>query len=74
MLILAIVGIVCCAPCGLIAFIMARNALKDYPNDGTTKAAYWIGLVAIILWILGVLIGMMVLGMASSATGGGSNF
>jgi hypothetical protein len=44
-LILAIAGWVCCPILGLIAFIMAKNALQQYPNDGMTKASYWIGLI-----------------------------
>jgi len=54
MLILAIVGItgmVTTIP-GVVAFFMAKNALTQYPNCGMTKAAYWLGLVCLILTAL----------------------
>ncbi len=54
MLILAILGItgmLTHIP-GIVAFFMAKNALTQYPNCGMTKAAYWLGLVCVILMSL----------------------
>ena len=69
MLVLAIVGIVMCAPLGLTGCLMARSALKQYPNSGTTKAAFWVGLIAVILWAIGIAIWgiIAVVAVASSA-------
>ena len=56
MLILAILGYVVCAPCAWVAFFMARGAKMQYPNCGMTKAAYWLGLINLILAAVGIAI------------------
>ncbi len=56
MLILAILGYVVCAPCAWVAFFMAKGQMQQYPNCGMTKAAYWLGLVNIILAAVGIVI------------------
>jgi hypothetical protein len=74
MLVLAIIGYVICPPTSWVAFFMAKGALEQYPNCGMTKAAYWLGLINMILFGVGLIIqcGVMALAMAGSAASGAS--
>jgi hypothetical protein len=52
-LVLGIVGIACCGPVGIAAWVMANNELqaissgrRDPANEGTAKAAKVVGIVA----------------------------
>lgn len=56
MLILSIVGItgILTTIPGIVAFFMAKSALTQYPNCGMTRAAYWLGLVCLILTAVGL--------------------
>lgn len=69
MLILAILGYVICAPCAWVAFFMARGALQQYPNCGMTKAAYWLGLVNMILAAIGIVVYCIIF-IVAMASGG----
>jgi len=59
-LILGIVGIVCCAPAGVAAFIMGNNAKKEAdatgrPLNGTMNAARILGIIGCVLLAIGIL-------------------
>ncbi len=68
MLVLAILGYVVCAPCAWVAFFMARTALQEYPNDGTTKAAYWLGLINMCLAAVGIVVWVIILIVAAASS------
>jgi hypothetical protein len=58
-LILGIVGIVCCAPCGIAAFIMGNNAKKEAertgrPLNGTMNTARILGIIGCVLLAIGI--------------------
>lgn len=77
-LVLGILGLVICFPCGIAAWLMGNGDLKqidaglmDPTGRGLTQAGKIIGLVATILALLSVVavVVMMALGMLASATG-----
>jgi hypothetical protein len=61
-LILGIVGLVVCMPCGIIAWVLGNGALKEidanpgaYTNRGTVNAGRILGIIAVIwavVWIV----------------------
>lgn len=64
-LIWSIVALVCCQPAGIVGYIQGRNELlaieagqRDPANQGTAQAAKIIGLIALVLGVIGVLIGL----------------
>jgi len=69
MLVLSIVGLVICGPAALVGMIMAHGAMKQYPNSGMTKAAFWVGLVAVGLWVIGFLIWGAIFVIAAASGG-----
>ena len=75
-LVLGIIGIACCMICGIIAWIMGNNDLKemdagtmDPEGRGITQAGKICGIVSVGLNIIGLLIwiAVMILGVAASA-------
>jgi len=61
-LILGIVGLVACGPLGIAAWVMGQKAIKEidssgiiYTNRGTVNAGRIIGIIATVLWIIGML-------------------
>jgi hypothetical protein len=59
-LILGIVGLLCCGPAGIVAWIMGNNELKAIDEGrrnpaqrSTANAGRIIGIVAVALWVLG---------------------
>ena len=59
-LILGIVGIVCCAPAGVAAFIIGNNAKKEAqrtgrPLNGTMNTARILGIIGCVLLAIGIL-------------------
>ncbi len=75
-LVLGIIGIACCMICGIIAWIMGNNDLKemdagimDPEGRGITQAGKICGMVSVGLNIIGLLIwiAVMILGVAASA-------
>lgn len=71
MLVLAIAGYLCCPITGWVAFFMAKGAMLQYPNCGMTKAAYWLGLICLILSAISIVgYGAVIcLGVAGGALG-----
>jgi hypothetical protein len=62
-LVLGIIGIVICFPCGIIALIMGNNALKEidanpgaYTNRGTVNAGRILGIIAVVIWVIGLIV------------------
>ena len=74
---LGILGIVCCFICGIIAWVMGNNDLReidagrmDPSGRGLTQAGKICGMVSVILQIVGFVIWllMMLLGIGMSGT------
>ena len=72
---LGIVGLVCCFICGIIAWVMGNNDLKemaagrmDPSGQGITQAGKICGMISVILQIIGFIIWLvfMSLGIVSS--------
>jgi uncharacterized membrane protein len=72
---LGIVGLVCCFICGIIAWVMGNNDLKemaagrmDPSGQGMTQAGKICGMISVILQIIGFIIWLvfMSLGIVSS--------
>jgi hypothetical protein len=62
-LVLGILGIVCCFICGIIAWVMGSGDLRemaagrmDPSGQGITQAGKICGMVGVILWIIGLVI------------------
>jgi len=67
-LVLGILGIVCCFICGIIAWVMGKNDLRemdagkmDPTGRGLTNAGKICGMVGVILAIVGLVIQLLVL-------------
>ena len=67
-LVLGILGIVCCFICGIIAWVMGSNDLKemsagrmDASGQGLTQAGKICGIVSVVLVILQFIFGLMIL-------------
>ena len=65
-LVLGIIGIVCCFICGIIAWVMGSNDLRemaagrmDTSGQGLTQAGKICGMVSVILQIIGFVIGLL---------------
>jgi hypothetical protein len=65
-LVLGILGCVCCSPCGPFAWVMGHRALKEIDSSGGTVggrgrvlAGYICGIIATVLLILGVVAGVL---------------
>ncbi|GAB3914923.1 hypothetical protein GCM10011575_40490 [Microlunatus endophyticus] len=61
-LILGIVGLVICFPCGIIAVVLGNGALKEidanpgaYTNRGMVNAGRILGIIAIVIWVIGLI-------------------
>jgi len=74
-LVLGIVGIVCCVICGIVAWVMGNNDLRqmaegkmDPSGQGLTQAGKICGIVSVVLTIIGLAVGIliMVAGIGSS--------
>ena len=74
-LILGILGIVCCTICGIVAWVMGNNDLRemaagtmDASGRGLTQAGKICGMISVILQIVGLVIWLlfMSLGIVSS--------
>jgi hypothetical protein len=67
-LVLGILGLVCCFICGIIAWVMGNNDLRDIDagrmdpsGRGLTQAGKICGMVSVALQIVGLLIWLMVM-------------
>jgi hypothetical protein len=65
-LILGIVGLVICMPCGIVALVLGNGALKEidsnpgaYTNRGMVNAGRILGIVAIVLWVIGFVVSLI---------------
>ncbi|MGB2807996.1 MAG: hypothetical protein WBC22_09655, partial [Sedimentisphaerales bacterium] len=81
-LVLGILGLVCCIICGIIAWVMGNNDLKqmaagtmDRSGEGLTKAGKICGMVGVILAIVGIVLNLifMLLGFGLFAVRSGSS-
>ena len=65
-LVLGILGIVCCVICGIVAWAMANNdlrqmdtGLRDPAGRGLTQAGKICGIVSVVLAIVGFVLGLL---------------
>jgi uncharacterized membrane protein len=70
-LVFGILGLVCCTPFGIAAWVMGNNALREidanpaaYNNRGTVTAGKICGIVSVCLGILGVLLSVALIALA----------
>ena len=64
-LVLGIIGLICCGPLGIVAWVMGNTELqaidagrRDPNNRGTANAGRIIGIVAVGLWVLFTVLGL----------------
>lgn len=60
-LVCGIFGLLCCGPVGIVALVMGQSARNKavatgQPMNGTMKAAWIVGIVAVVLWGIGILV------------------
>lgn len=55
-LVLGIVGLLCCAPCGIAAIILAKQAKDAGNTSGKATAGLILGIIAVVLWIIAIII------------------
>jgi len=68
-LVLGILGLLCCGVLSIPAFFMGRTALAEidaappgtYGNRGIVKAGYICGLIGLILWVIGIVLWVILL-------------
>jgi hypothetical protein len=67
-LVLGIVGIVCCVICGIVAWVMGNNDLRqmaegkmDPSGQGLTQAGKICGIVSVVLTIIGLAVGILIM-------------
>ncbi len=60
-LVLGIIGLICCGPLGIVAWVMGQNEIqaidagrRDPTNRGTANAGRIIGIVATVLWAVSI--------------------
>ncbi|MHC4086067.1 MAG: hypothetical protein ACYSWZ_23785 [Planctomycetota bacterium] len=79
-LVLGILGILCCFICGIVAWVMGNGDLKemaagrmDPTGEGLTKAGKICGIVSVVLLIVGIILNLifMLLGFGLFAVSGG---
>jgi len=78
-LILGIVGLVCCSPVGIAAFIVGNNAVKEidanpgrYSNRQIANIGKILGIIAMVLMVLSI-IWIVFLGGLSALSGSSSS-
>ena len=64
-LVLGILGLLCCGPLGIVAWVMGNNEIqaidagrRDPNNRGTANAGRIIGMVAVGLWALWIVLAL----------------
>lgn len=74
-LILGILGLVCCGPLGVAAWIMGNKAIKEidarpgfYNNRGTVNAGRICGMIASILMVVGIIAYIILFAIAGSVS------
>ncbi|MFN0009134.1 MAG: hypothetical protein ACKVXR_14620 [Planctomycetota bacterium] len=81
-LVLGILGIVCCMPCGIVAWVLGNQDLKemaagsmDPTGLGMTKAGKILGIISVALAVVGLIVwgAMIALGLAAGAAGAAAN-
>lgn len=60
-LVISIISLLCCGPLAIWSLILANNARSEGYNDTKITAAYVISIVALVLWVVGVIINFTVL-------------
>jgi len=67
-LVLGILGLVCCFICGIVAWVMGNNDLRDIDagridpsGRGLTQAGKICGMIGVILWIVGLAIQVLLM-------------
>ena len=60
-LITGILGLLCCGLLAIVAIFTGRNGMAlaaagKATNGGMAKAGYWLGIIAVVLWVLGIIV------------------
>lgn len=62
-LVLGIVGILCCGVAGIVAIVMGKQALDEidanpaaYTNRSMVMAGFVLGIIAAVLWAIGLIV------------------
>ncbi|WP_019146427.1 DUF4190 domain-containing protein [Aeromicrobium massiliense] len=62
-MILGIVGLLCCGIAGIVAIVLGNQAKKEIADsagrqtgEGMAKAGYILGIVAVVLWVVGIIL------------------
>lgn len=80
-LVLGILGLVCCMPCGIVAWVLGNQDMKDMAAGtmdptgmGMTKAGKILGIISVALAVVSLIVwGVVVaLGVAGAAAGAAS--
>ena len=81
-LVLGILGIVCCMPCGIVAWVLANQDMRDMAAGtmdptgmGMTKAGKILGIISVCLAVVSIVVWLILfaLGMAGAAAGAAGN-
>lgn len=73
---LGIIGLVCCMPCGIVAWVMGNSDLRDMSagvmdesGRGTTQAGKICGMISVILAAVGLVIWVLLMALGVFAAG-----
>jgi hypothetical protein len=68
-----ILGLICCAPLGIVAWVMGNGDLAemaagrmDRTGSGMTQAGKICGIVAVVLWVVGAVISIMLFALGTA--------
>ena len=72
---LGILGIVVCFICGIIAWVMGNNDIRemnagtmDSSGRGLTQAGKICGMISVILWIVGLVVWVLIFGLFAAGS------
>ena len=71
-LIASIAGLLCCGPVAIAGFIMGNNAKKEAeqtgrPLDSTMNAARIVAIIALVLWVVGTVLYIILLAIGAAS-------
>ena len=62
-LVLGILGVLCCGVAGIVAIVMGKQALDEidanpsaYNNRGMVQAGFVLGIIGVVLWAIGIVV------------------
>ncbi len=60
-LVISILGLLCCGPLAIWSLVISNSARGQGYSDTKTAAAFVISIVALVLWVVGVIVNFTVL-------------